>query len=312
MKRLITHHHTNMKSAILVRVMVRVKNRKHLLNLLTVCEIGDADIRSIHSVYLTHVTRKHNTTHTSLTYTLASHNYLLYFTHMQKKHHDPNLELLNKKLCDPVVLAEYKATYDHYKPSIIPRVLGGFLVLCGNIVYGRNPSYLKFRAVEVIARVPYHSWSSASYTHLTLHFTDEKRALHYSQSTRFSDIAQANETMHVVVISHILNGICKAGFIRHTLIPVLFSFFYFWSSYLLYMLNTRWSYELNYLFESHAFAQYSTFIEKNAEMLKATPMESTFLEHYGRPAQNQYDFFVGVRNDEIIHRNMSIEAIGKM
>src|SRR5690606_14382411 len=110
--------------------------------------------------------------------------------------------------------------------------------------------YLKFRAVEVIARVPYHSWSSASYTHLTMHFTDEERALHYSQATRFSDEAQANETMHVVVISHILNGECKAGFIRYTLIPILFSFFYFWTSYFLYLLNPRWSYELNFLFES--------------------------------------------------------------
>lgn len=235
---------------------------------------------------------------------------ILYYI-MQKKHHDPNLELLNQKLCNPEFLAEYKATYDTYRPGIIPRIFGGFLVLCGNIVYGKKPSYLKFRAVEVIARVPYHSWSSASYTHLTLFFSDEEKALAYSQTTRFADIAQANETMHVVVISHILRSACKIGFIRHTLIPVLFSLFYFWASYVLYLINPRWSYELNYLFESHAFEQYSIFIKNNEEMLRSKPMHSTFLEYYGRHAENEYDFFIGVRNDEIIHRNMSIEAIHK-
>ena len=77
------------------------------------------------------------------------------------------LEKLNKELNDSARLHDYKAVYDGYRCALVPRMLGGFLVGCGNLFYGREPSYLKFRAVEVIARVPYHSWSSAAYTLLT-------------------------------------------------------------------------------------------------------------------------------------------------
>ena len=39
--------------------------------------------------------------------------------------------------------------------------------------------------------------------------------------------------MHVVVISQLAKRGQKAGFFLHTLIPMLFAFFYFWWSYLL-------------------------------------------------------------------------------
>ena len=92
---------------------------------------------------------------------------------MEHAHRD-TLEQLNTSLNDPETLRAYKEHYDDYKPSLLPRILGNILIFFGNLVYGRAPTYLKFRAIEVIARVPYHSWSSASYTHLTLFFTDRK------------------------------------------------------------------------------------------------------------------------------------------
>jgi hypothetical protein len=85
------------------------------------------------------------------------------------------LEHLNQKLNDDAFLQEYKAKYDNYQPGFLPRVLGNLLVWAGNLVYGREPSYLKFRAVEIIARVPYQSWSSAAYTMLTLFLPTKKR-----------------------------------------------------------------------------------------------------------------------------------------
>ena len=69
-------------------------------------------------------------------------------------------ELLIESLNDEATLKSYKEPLDTYRPGLMPRLLGGVLIWCGNTVYGRSPSYLKFRAVEVIARVPYHSWSS--------------------------------------------------------------------------------------------------------------------------------------------------------
>lgn len=223
--------------------------------------------------------------------------------------HNEELERLVAELNDPQQLENYKKPYDNYRPSILPHILGELLVACGNIVYGTGPSYLKFRAVEVIARVPYHSWASAAYTLLTLFHSSEKRALRLSTITQFSRLAQDNETMHVVVVSHLASREHRDDPIRRTLIPLLFAFGYFWASYLLYLLNPRYSLELNYLFEQHAFDQYSEFIEKNEHELKHKLVQSDFLTAYGRNPRSQYEFFQSVRNDELIHRNRSIREI---
>lgn len=228
---------------------------------------------------------------------------------MELQRGNEELELLNKTLNDPEELTAYKKPYDQYHPALIPRLLGTWLVWCGNVVYGKEPSYLKFRAVEVIARVPYQSWSSAAYTFLTFFYSNEQKALRFSEVATYARLAQENETMHVVVISHLAKTEQRAGIITHTLIPMIFAFFYFWCSYVLYFIHPRYSYELNYMFENHAFDQYSRFLEKRGEELKKKPMQSTFLDWYGRHPHTQYEFFLSVRNDEIIHRNMSVQEI---
>lgn len=219
------------------------------------------------------------------------------------------LETLNKALNDPQLLEEYKEPFDNYRPSFLPRILGGLLVWCGNVVYGNEPSYLKFRAVEVIARVPYFSWISVAYTLLTLFYFDADKARRLSDTVRYARFAEDNETMHVVVVSQLARAEGRAGVIRHTLVPMLFAFFYFWSSYILYLIKPRYSYELNYMFESHAFAQYDRFLEIAGDELKKKPITSEFLDWYGRYPRSQYEFFLSVRNDEIIHRNTSLEQI---
>lgn len=232
---------------------------------------------------------------------------------MQQHEQHNKFEKLIRDLRDENTLAEYKTKRDNYKTSFLPNLLGGFLVWCGNFVYGREPSYLKFRAVEVIARVPYQSWSSAAYTLLTLFYSDEKKALKLGRTTKFARLANDNETMHVVVISKISKDENKkVGIIRHTIIPMLFSFFYFWMSYFLFLLKREWSYELNYLFESHAFSQYTIFLNRHGEQIKNKPLESEFLKWYGRNPANYYEFFLDVKNDEIVHRNSSIDKIEEM
>ena len=218
-------------------------------------------------------------------------------------------ERLVESLNDAAVREAYKTPLDGYRTGILPRFLGEILIWCGNTVYGRSPSYLKFRAVEVIARVPYHSWASAAFTLLTLFYTDEARALKLSTVSRFSRFASDNETMHVVVISALARKERPAGIVRYTLIPMFFAFFYFWVSYFLYLLNPRWSLETNYLFEQHAFDQYSLFLKENEEALKTKVIVSDFLAWYGRHPRSQYEFFESVRNDELVHRNRSIREI---
>lgn len=222
--------------------------------------------------------------------------------------HDKH-ETLVVALNDPRCLKEYKLSCDNHPVSLLPKILGGLLIFSGNTVYGHKPSYLKFRAVEVIARVPYHSWSAVSHTLLTMFYRNEKRALKLCTDNNFFRLSQENETMHVIVISKLAKESGHNGnFITHTLIPMLFAFFYYWASYLMYLVKPKWSLELNYLFENHAFDQYDEFIRENEDALKNHPVESEFLSWYGREHLTQYEFFRAVRNDEIIHRNKSIRG----
>ena len=218
-------------------------------------------------------------------------------------------ERLNGVLNDPEMLREYKEPCDAYRVSLLPRLLGGLLIGSGNLFYGTAPTYLKFRAIEIIARVPYFSWVAAMYTLMTMFFTDEQKAMKFSRVSSFARLAQDNETMHVVVISKLALREHRAGAIRHTVIPMLFAFGYYWSSYVLYFLRRRWALELNYLFENHAFHQYNEFLMRHGEELKDKAVGSEFLVWYGRHCRNQYEFFRSVRNDELIHRNQSLHEI---
>lgn len=75
------------------------------------------------------------------------------------------------------------------------------------------------------------------------------------------------------------------------------------------MFDRKVAFELNYLFEDHAFHQYSEFIEKHEHELKERHLSSRFLEFYGRTAHTEYEFFESVRIDELIHRNSSALVI---
>ena len=225
---------------------------------------------------------------------------------MQEKE---EMEKLCKELNDDHTREEYKKQYDGYRVELLPRVLGAFLVFLGNIVYGTKPSYKKFRAIEVIARVPYQSWVSAAYTLLTMFYTNEHKAIQLSNLSKYARVAQDNETMHVVVVSQLAREHGRPNPITYTLIPMVFAFVYFWISYVLYLISPRYSHELNYVFENHSFEQYSDFLRLHEVELRERSISSHFLEWYGRHPRSQYEFFELVRNDELIHRNMSIHAI---
>ncbi len=230
---------------------------------------------------------------------------VLHSSHMKHTEH----ETLVQQLKDPAFLQSYKEPYDNYKVSIVPKILGGLLVSMGTIVYGKKPSYQKFKAVEVIARIPYQSWEVASYMFLTGVYSNESKAIALTKTSHFSREAQDNETMHVVVISQIVQKEHANNFILHTLIPLLFSLFYFFAVFILYVVHKKSALELNYVFESHAFSQYDMFIKENEEMLKQKSVSSAFLDFYGRKVENEYDLFLTIRNDELIHRNQSVEKL---
>jgi hypothetical protein len=228
---------------------------------------------------------------------------------MHDEHDHEEHEELNKRLNDPALRAEYARAYDEYKPSRTARIFGKFFVASGNLLYGRKPSYQKFKALEVIARIPYQSWEVASYTLLTGFYSNEKKAIELAKTSKFSRQAQDNETLHVVLMSQIVQRLKCESFFRHTFIPLVFAFFYFWALYILYMFSRKASLELNFLFENHAFEQYQEFLDTHEARLRITPFMSDFLDFYGRQVRSEYELFESIRNDELIHRNRSIREL---
>jgi ubiquinol oxidase len=218
-------------------------------------------------------------------------------------------EALVHELNDPMLRAEYARAFDGYRPGFVARVLGYILVGSGTLVYGKKPTYSKFKAIEVIARIPYQSWEVATYTLLTSLYANEERAIELTKTSRFSREAQDNETMHVVVLAQICKRLKCDGFFRHVLIPLLFALFYFWTIYFLYMVSRRSALELNYIFENHAFHQYQEFLTLHGERLRDTGVRSDFIYFYGRHPRNEYELFESIRNDELIHRNRSIREL---
>ncbi|OGI22158.1 MAG: hypothetical protein A2808_04005 [Candidatus Moranbacteria bacterium RIFCSPHIGHO2_01_FULL_55_24] len=216
-------------------------------------------------------------------------------------------EELVASLNDGETFAAYSAVGAVFQVGFVPKVIGKSLVFLGNTFYGKEPSYGKFKAVEVIARIPYQSWELVSYMLLTMFYSDEKKAIELSKTARFGSAAQDNETMHVVVFSQLAKKYGQNSFFFHTLVPLGFSFFYFTSSFLLYLFSPRRAFELNYMFESHAFQQYSRFLELYGDELRHKPVMIDFLDFYGRHAKSEYELFQSIRNDEIIHRNRSME-----
>lgn len=220
---------------------------------------------------------------------------------MTSKEHEDLLKALQNK----DQLKSYKEKYDNLKCGILPRFFAKILFGTIDVLYGRTPSLQKFKVLEVVARVPYQTWEFVSYLATTNFYNNEKRAVEYACIADFGKFAQDNETMHVVVISHICKKEKVGNWFGHTLIPILMAYVYMIISTLLYLLDRKHSYELNYMFEDHAYNQYEYFLEKNKESLKTKTIQSEFLNYYGRVCENQYDFFESVKNDEIIHRNES-------
>ncbi len=214
-------------------------------------------------------------------------------------------EELNARLNSPAEFDAINGEYGDFQPRRISRILGALIVGTGNVLYGHQPSYLKFRSIEVAARVPYFSWESAAYTLQTLFYTNAARALELSYTAKYARLAHDNETMHVVVISELARQETPSGFIRHYVCPLVFAFQYFWISYVLALIKPAISQEINYIFESHAVRQYQEFIDTHEAELRGKNMHSKFLTAYGRTPKSQYEFFQSLRNDELIHRNHS-------
>lgn len=194
--------------------------------------------------------------------------------------------------------------------GIVPRIVAKMLFFVFGVLYGHKPSALKFKAIEVLARVPYQSWETLVFVVLTVFFSNEQLAIRLGKIGRFAAIAQENETMHVVVISHLARP--DSDLIRGVLIPAISAFFYYWFCLIFGALSKTWALGLNVLFEDHAYHQYQAYIDAHSVELSDRHCSCDYLAFYGREPKDLKEFFELVRNDELIHRNVSAALINDL
>ena len=81
---------------------------------------------------------------------------LLFRSRMHSAH-----ELYVKRLEDEKYHDQHKKEFDTFPISKVARFFGALLIGLLNTLYGSSPTYQKFRAIELVARIPYQTWEMA-------------------------------------------------------------------------------------------------------------------------------------------------------
>ncbi|MDX2019661.1 MAG: alternative oxidase [Deltaproteobacteria bacterium] len=175
-------------------------------------------------------------------------------------------------------------------------------------LYGRQLTLKKLQVLELVARVPYQAWEGVAYvalTHAHHRFRSARRIFEYVREAR---AAQDNEQWHLLIVDELLS---KSGertsWLLGRAIPQLLALVYYHVSWLLYVLNPRWSYALNADFEDHAEVSYLAFVAGHPE-LESQPWISIFAEDYGAHA-TLAALFRQIARDEAEHRDESLRRM---
>jgi len=177
-----------------------------------------------------------------------------------------------------------------------------------DLFYGRRRTLSKFKVLEVIARVPYQAWEHVAYVAMTHKYSQPDFARRIFEFVDESRHQQDNEQWHLLILEEMVHreGI-REDFFLHRVLPQFIAFFYYHVSWILYVMNPRWSYQLNADFEDHAEHEYMEYVRERPE-LEQTPFESAFEQDYGC-FENQADLFRRIGLDERLHKLESLERM---
>ncbi len=188
-------------------------------------------------------------------------------------------------------------------------VLARFLFVVMDLLYGRERSWSKFKILEVIARVPYQAWEHVAYVAITHSYAQEDFARRVYDRVQESRHQQDNEQWLLLMLEEwIHHHKIKEGFIRHRLMPQIIAFVYYHISWLLYVVNPKWSYRLNYEFEAHAEREYMLFAKEHPD-LERVPFVSAFKKDYG-DFPTMADVIRQIAFDERVHKEESMMKMG--
>lgn len=206
---------------------------------------------------------------------------------------------------DELLAAQQRTLAEPRRPySVAARAL--FLTL--DVVYGQARSIPKFKVLELIARVPYQAWEHVAYIAAT--HVHEQRELSKRIQERVIEARaqQDNELWHLVILEELLARSRRPQpRLRFFWLPQVIAFLYYQLSWLLYVVNPRWSYRLNADFEDHAEHEYMLFVTEHPGW-EHEPFGAGFADEYGT-FDSLADVFRQIGHDERIHK---LESLAQM
>jgi len=187
-------------------------------------------------------------------------------------------------------------------------LLASMLFVFMDLVYGKERTLSKFKVLEVIARVPYQAWEHVAYIAMTHTYSRPHFARRIFEFVKESRQQQDNEQWHLLILEEMVQKKeIKENFFLHRILPQIIAFFYYHTSWLLYVIRPAWSYSLNADFEDHAEHEYMEFVKENPAFVDG-PFESDFKKDYG-DFKNWADLFRRIALDERIHKEESVNRI---
>ncbi|MBI4424881.1 MAG: hypothetical protein HY554_14205 [Elusimicrobia bacterium] len=177
-----------------------------------------------------------------------------------------------------------------------------------DLIYGRRRTLLKFKVLEVVARVPYQAWEQVAYVAMTHTYSMPGFARRIFEFVKESRSQQDNEMWHLLILEELIQKRrLREGFVLYGVLPQFIAFFYYHVSWLLYVVRPALSYGLNADFEDHAEHEYMEFVAENPGLEKAA-FESDFARDYGEFA-SLADLFRNIGLDERHHKEESLDRI---
>ncbi len=203
---------------------------------------------------------------------------------------------------------------EQQKTLSAPRLRYGFfsklLFASFDLVYGKKRTILKFKVLEIVARMPYQAWERVAYiamTHTYMVPAFCRRIFDFVEESRRQ---QDNELWHLLLLEEMRQkkGI-RENFFFYKVAPQIAAFLYYHATCLLYIIKPSFGYQLNAEFEDHAEHEYMEFVKENPSF-ENEHFESGFKKDYG-DYKTVADVLRRIGLDERVHKEECLARVPK-
>jgi len=164
---------------------------------------------------------------------------------------------------------------EQYKTLTSPPLYSNFVLkamyLTFDILYGRELSLPKVKALEILARYPYWAWENGAYHLISRLFSTTTKVSAENISAPLNWInmgreAQDNEQDHLFLMEQVIHhkGI-KLGWFNNSFLPKVMAFKYLLLTRIMFKIKPAWSFNMNAAFESHAEHEYMKLAHAHPE-----------------------------------------------